>query len=165
MDRNQVRYALLKVTVVVLALTAWVFWGFLYNTRPEEVADVNALETLIRLPASLPAKLAPSTKTLQPIKMDIFKIACWDVQGGAEEVRATDARWIRLTGRPCQNQNRESVSVRNISNGYAATVFTAGAKDMTTDFIPLQMGKNDILIRFESEPGSVLESQFAINRD
>lgn len=164
MDRHQVRFALLKMTALALALTSWVFWGFIYTTRPEEAAaELNALGALIRLPASLPAQLAPSTKTLQPIRMDVFKLACWDLKDG--DNRETDARWIRLTGHPCQNQNLDSVTVRNLSNGYVATVFPAQKGELTTDFIPLQMGQNDILIRFENEPGSSLESQFSIKRE
>ncbi len=168
MDRNQVRAALLKITIAVLALTSWVFWGTIYTSRPDEVSAAGAvpedtLETLIRLPASLPAKLAPSTKVLPPIKMDIFKLACWDMKD--ESNHGTDARWVRLTGHPCQARDRDSVTVRNLSNGYVATVFTAGKNDLTTDFIPLQMGQNDILIRFENEPGSSLESRFLILRE
>jgi hypothetical protein len=164
MDRNRVRFNLLKISAGVLALSTRVFWGSLYNTRPEEApADVSALGVLVRLPASLPAKLQPSTKTLQPIKMDIMKIACWDGKDLTE--RGTDARWVRFTGHPCGTQNSAGVTVKNLANGYAATVFTSHGEELTTDFIPLQMGRNDILIRFENEPGSVFENQFAINRD
>jgi hypothetical protein len=164
MDRNQVRLRLLKISGGVLALSTWVFWSSLYGTRPEEApVDASALGVLVRLPASLPAKLQPSTKTLQPIKMDIMKIACWD--GSDLQERGTDARWVRFTGHPCGKQNLDSVTVKNLANGYSATVFASGKKDLTTDFIPLQMGRNEILIRFENEPGSSFESQFAINRD
>jgi hypothetical protein len=164
MDRNRVRFNLLKISAGVLALSTWVFWGSLYNTRPEEApADVSALGVLVRLPASLPGKLQPSTKTLQPIKMDVMKIACWDGKDLTE--RGTDARWVRFTGHPCGTQNSAGVTVKNLANGYAATVFTSHGEELTTDFIPLQMGRNEILIRFENEPGSVFENQFAINRD
>lgn len=164
MDRNQERISLLKISGVALALSTWVFWSTLLGTRPLAApADVSALGVLVRLPASLPGKLQPSTKTLQPIKMDIMKIACWD--GSDQGERGTDARWVRFTGRPCGKQNMETVTVKNLANGYSATVFASSAKDLTTDFIPLQMGRNEILIRFENEPGSSIESQFAINRD
>jgi hypothetical protein len=163
MDRNQVRFAFLKIVFVVLALTSWVFWGFIYTTRPEEAAaEIDALGALIRLPASLPKQLAPSTKVLQPIRMDTFRVPCWDVKDG--DNRATDARWVRLIGRPCQEQKLGAVQVRNLSNGYMATVFDPQRGDLTTDFIPLQLGENTIQIRFEGEPGVALESQFAITR-
>lgn len=162
MDRNQVRYALLKITALVLLGTTWVFWSFVYSTRPEQASNANPLEALIRLPASLPEQLAPTTKVLPPIDMNVLAVPCWDMKDGAQ--RDTGARWIRLTGKACHvDGNAENVSVRNLSNGYAATVFAA-ADAMTTDFIPLQNGKNDILIRFDSSPGVSVESKFTFSR-
>lgn len=162
MDRNQVRLALLKITALVLLGTTWVFWSFVYATRPEQTASANPLEALIRLPASLPAVVAPTTKTLPPIEMNVTALSCWDMKDAAE--RETGARWIRLTGKACQiDGNSENVTVKNMANGYAATVFPLSGA-LTTDFIPLQMGKNDIMIRFESSPGVAVESRFTIRR-
>lgn len=162
MDRNQVRYALLKITALVLLGTTWVFWSFVYATRPEQASNANPLEALIRLPASLPAVVQPSTKVLPPIDMRVMTVSCWDMKDAAPHV--TDARWVRLTGKACQMAGgSDNVTVRNLSNGYTSTVFdSAGA--LTTDFIPLQIGKNDILIRIESAPGVAVESQFIFSR-
>lgn len=162
MDRNQVRYALLKITAFVLVGTTWVFGSFVYSSRPEQATAATPLEALIRLPASLPTQLAPTTKVLPPIDMNVVALPCWDVKDGA--AKGTGARWIRLTGKACQvNGNAENVSVRNLSNGYTATIFPASGA-LTTDFIPLQMGKNDIMIRFESSRGVRVESQFTFSR-
>ena len=104
MDRHQVRFALLKITMLVLLGTTWVFWSFVYATRPEPPENPNALDALIRLPASLPAQLAVHTpKPMKPIEMSVMKLACWDMQDLSE--KDTDARWIRLTGRACQTEN------------------------------------------------------------
>ena len=164
MDRHQVRLALLKITTVVLFGTTWVFWSFVSASRPAEAQNKNTLDALIRLPASLPAQFAPVTKTLPPIEMDVMRVPCWDLQDAA--VKSTDARWVRLTGRACQSENAgEQVTVRNLSNGYVATVFTANPEVLTTDFIPLQMGHNDIQIRIESGPGVTVESRFTFSRE
>lgn len=174
MDRNQVRVALLKITVCVLCATTWIFSSFIFASRPER-ADrhyaSNAFADLVRLPASLPAALpemvpafAPQVKTAAPVQMNVFTLPCWDKKDAL--IKDTSARWVRLTGKACQLAPAEgTVTVRNLSNGYMATVFDAQPGDMTTDFIPLQSGKNDILIRFESEPGVALESQFTFMRE
>jgi len=164
MDRHQVRFALLKITILVLLGTTWVFWSFVYASRPEQAQTENTLDALIRLPASLPAQFAPTTKTLPPIDMNVMKVPCWDMQDLA--VKDTDARWIRLTGKACQlKEASENVTVRNLSNGHVATVFTSKGEALTTDFIPLQIGKNEIMIRFESGPGVSLESHFTFLRE
>ena len=162
MDRQQVRIALLKITACVLLGTTWVFWSFVYATRPEQAPSANPLEALMRLPASLPEQLQPTTKVLPPIDMHVLPVNCWDVKDSA--ARETGSRWVRLTGKACQIEgNSENVSVRNISNGYTATVFAASGA-MTTDFIPLQMGRNEILVRFETSRGVSVESQFVLSR-
>lgn len=164
MDRHQVRYALLKITALVLLGSTWVFWSFVYATRPEQVAPKNPLDALIRLPASLPAQLvAPAVKVMKPVEMEVMKVACWDVQDAAE--RGTDARWIRLTGRACQSDyGVDKISLRNVSNGYVATIFDDEKGLLTTDYIPLQMGKNDLVIRFESGPGVSSEQSVTLVR-
>ncbi len=162
MTRNQARFTLLKVTAFVLLGTSWVFGSFVYSSRPEQATAANPLQKLIRLPASLPIQLAPTTKVLPPIDMNVVALPCWDVKEAGP--KDTGARWIRLTGKACQvNGNAENVSVRNLSNGYSATIFPASGA-LTTDFIPLQMGKNDIMIRFESSRGVSVESLFTFSR-
>ncbi len=163
MDRNQSRMALLKATALVLLGTTWVFWSFVYATRPEAVSpSTTPLEALIRLPASLPAVVQPTTKVLPPIEMNVAALDCWDLKN--ESDRSTDARWVRLTGRACDFRgNSENVTVKNTSNGYSATVFDSNGR-LTTDFIPLQMGKNDILIRFEKGRDLAVESRFVFIR-
>lgn len=171
MDRSQVRFALLKISFAVLAGTTWLFSSFIFATRPEE-QGVDALSTLVRLPASLPAQLpgaipnllAPTTKAIPAIRMDAMSIPCWDKLERKEH--ETPSRWIRLTGKPCtQSAGSGGIRVQNLANGYVATVFEQGAQDLTTDFIPLESGKNEIIIRFETEPGTQVENKFTLNRE
>lgn len=171
MDRQQVRFALLKITALVLLGTTWVFWSFVYATRPDvneqrtlvEAPAEVLVDTLIRLPASLPAHLQPTTRTLAPVEMNVVPLNCWDIRDLAE--RPTRARLMRLTGKACGVAGTaDNVTVKNISNGYAATVFE-GSVGLTTDFIPLESGKNEILIKIESEPGVTLENQFIFTRE
>lgn len=166
MDRYQVRYALLKITLLALAGTTWVFWSFIFSMRPED-SQADALSSLVRLPASIPGQIsgmAPPAKVADPIEMDVVKLPCWD--RAEEPARDISARWVRLTGKVCQNAGEaESISVRNLTNGFSATVFTTLDKGMTTDFIPLQVGPNAIQIRFDQGQGVAKESQFSLVRE
>lgn len=165
MDRNQVRWAILKITALVLLGTTWVFWSFIYATRPEDPSPTNPLEGLMRLPASLPAHLASAaSKPNTVVDMNTVDLPCWDLNDRVE--KDTSSRWMRLTGKACQvdGATAETVTVRNLSNGYVATVFGLEKNLLTTDYIPLQAGKNEIMIRLASGPGVALESQFTFWR-
>lgn len=164
------RYALLKVSLVALGISSWVFWSFVFATRPETAVGTNAdaLESLVRLPASLPAQLpelvaGQSARVNDAIEMNVVSVPCWEKSSTAS--LATSARWVRLTGRNCGTDvNADSVSVRNLTNGYGATVFATQNKNLTTDFIPLQSGLNNIVIRFDQGEGASLESQLSFIR-
>src|SRR5262249_54234098 len=125
MDRSQMRFALLKISLVALGISTWIFSSFVFDTRPESApAQAGALESLVRLPASLPAQLpgmvgGASARASDPIEMNVISVPCWEKSSVAQ--LETTARWVRLTGRNCGTDvNADSVSVRNITNGYAA---------------------------------------------
>lgn len=171
------RWALLKISLISLAATSWVTTSFVLETRPEDLTvEMNsdnsvvtrpedALAVLARLPASIPAQLPTAfsapVKPFQPIKMDIVKLGCWDTNDAAEQ--KVDARWVRLTGRPCQSDSApENIEILNTTNGYVGTVFLAKGDVMTTDFIPLQEGANDILVKLGHGDGVVFENRFTL---
>lgn len=171
MDKVRVRVSLLKISLVMLAITTWVSASFILATRPE-VNNPSTLNALVRLPASIPKQLPSQLpgafavpKINEPIEMNVVKVPCWDKAN--TDVSPITARWIRLTGAFCQNQiGKDGVmSVRNLTTGYAATVFTLQGKSLTTDFIPLKAGKNEILIRIEPSKGTAFESRLAFQRE
>lgn len=166
MDIHAMRAGLLKITLGVLLGSSWIFSSFLFASRPEDEAANSALTKLVRLPASIPKDVfKPQTRTLEIVQMETLRRPCWDRGADADgSVETTGARWVRLTGKNCENKAQE-ITVRNLSNGYVATVFTANLdQELTTDFIPLESGKNDIQIRFQQEPGTVFENKFTIQR-
>ena len=180
MDLHQIRYALLKLTLFLMLGTTWVFSSFIFATRPDDSAT-DSFSSLVRLPASLPSQLPaiaeisrlnqtlpgvflPAPKLNEPIEMNTVKVGCWD--GKDRSVKSTSARWIRLTGKTCQgHHDADQVVVRNLTNGYTATVFPNHASGLSTDFIPLQAGRNEIWVRFNQGPGLTVESQFTFQRE
>lgn len=167
MDRLQMQAALLKITLVVLVGTSWLFVGFLFDSRPE-VKTMDALTTLVRLPASLPSSLPENvfsaSRPVDPIRMDVFELPCWDKT--SSQPQSVSSRWIRLRGIPCEaDKNTAKIFVKNLSNGYEATVFSSKGDALTTDFIPLQEGKNQIEIKVEGAPGAIVENRFEFNRN
>ena len=126
----------------------------------------DPLTALVRLPASLPSSLPEfsSSRVMEPIRMDVVELPCWDKASG--QAQSVSSRWIRLRGQSCQmSSGSDTVTVKNLSNGYTATVFSAAGHSLTTDFIPLQPGTNQIAIRIEGSPGAIVENQFSFERD
>lgn len=167
MDRSQVRAAFLKLMIAVLTGTTWVFWSFIFSTRPEQ-PDPDTFTALVRLPASLPAGLSNAVPIFsspikpEPIRMDVVNLECWD-KTDIQPVQ-TGSRWLRLNGRNCQTDaSADTVDVRNLSNGYSATVFPQQGR-MTTDFIPLVEGENEIQIRFDQGAGVAFENLVKVRR-
>lgn len=177
MDQSQVRSVLLKISFVALALSTWISVGFVMETRPDDIAIAlnsepsvipkaeDALAVLARLPASIPAQLptafASNGKPFVPIKMDVVKLGCWDMTDVSAQ--PVEARWVRFTGRPCQSDSSpEHIEVMNVTNGYVGTVFSAQEDQLTTDFIPLQEGSNDILVKLGHGDGVVFENRFTL---
>lgn len=163
------RFSLLKVTLVVFAASTWVFWSFIFATRPE-TSEGDPLVKLVRLPASLPRELpgmmpGKATRSMEPIEMDVVSVPCWEKS--SSKALETSAHWVRLTGRHCQAPlgDADAISVRNVSNGYVATVFPTQNKNLTTDYIPLRSGHNEILIRFNQEDGKTVESLVTFLRE
>lgn len=169
MDLHQLRLALLKLSLVVVAGTSWVFLSFVFSSRPSDedaaaaASALDPLSSLVRLPASLPQQLGPSgAKPMEPIRMDTLALDCWDRP--ERKPAKVAARWVRLTGKTCQGVSAsDKISVRNLTNGYVATVFDASSSVLTTDFIPVEVGHNEIQVRLQGE-GVTSETDFVLER-
>ncbi len=63
--------------------------------------------------------------------------------------------FIRFKGSLCGKKWKETAAViiGNKTNGFTASVFSLGDKDFLTDHIKLNEGRNEILVRYESEAG------------
>jgi hypothetical protein len=77
-------------------------------------------------------------------------------------------RQVRLTGEPCPdtaNKNEvERTQIRNLSNGFAATVFAKTPLHYTTDYISLARGQNNIEITHLLKSGKQETHVYQIER-
>lgn len=122
-----------------------------YCVRPE----VSHAFSLVRGPASVRAPKAV-------VQMNVMDVPCWNRLG--TEPRSAAARWVRLTGKACASDvSVEGITVRNLTNGFAATVFATGP-GLTTDYIPLNDGTNDVVIAYARGVGAPLEHRLQLTR-
>jgi hypothetical protein len=74
---------------------------------------------------------------------------------------------VRLTGSLCGKLHGaiESSEIRNVTNGFSATVFPGANEDsFTTDYITLASGENHIRIQHFLKSGEKVERDFVIER-
>ena len=74
---------------------------------------------------------------------------------------------VRLTGTICGKKKAviESSEIRNMTNGFSATVFPSAKQDtFTTDYITLAQGENHIRILHFLKSGEKVERDFGIQR-
>ncbi len=73
---------------------------------------------------------------------------------------------VRLTGEVCGKSNSpiETSEIRNVTNGFSATVFYPKSNVFTTDYITLANGKNLIRIQHVLKSGAKVQRDFVIER-
>lgn len=152
MDRLAAQALYFKIVFGVLGALTYAFVASVLSFKPEtEPKDI--ITSMVRLPAAIPAALplpdvnlpifSPTVRVQEPIKIETLAVSCWDSSQG--QTLNTSARYVRLTGRGCsENLKNDSWQVSNSSNGFSATVFAPGQRQLTTDYIPLAAGKNEI---------------------
>ena len=81
--------------------------------------------------------------------------------GGGPEIFATSGRSLAS-----ETQKLLKINVVNTANKFSATVFTdAGASKFTTDYIPLNQGKNPIQVDFFYVGGKTVTQTFNLERN
>ena len=163
MDCHRQRASLLKIAIPVLLGSTWMFFAFVMDTRPAGRRPTGTIDRLTRLPASLSTGQLPLGEVVkaEAPRMDVLRVPCWDE--GASDEMAVSARWVRVVGRNCKTDGA-TVSVRNVTNANVATVLPDAKGQITTDFIPLEAGRNEIVFTFESAPGKILERRVTLVR-
>ena len=121
--------------------------------------------------ARSPASVDPGVDTQAAVKPLFFT---YDLQCNANSDQATDASKLRLTGELCPDGRSPSsvtpphidqITVTNTANKFTATVFTdSNAGKFSTDYIPLNTGKNLIQIQFAYPGGKISTQNLTIDK-
>lgn len=164
------------VEMGIFAVVSLIFMNSVYHLFMDGRLSGNERRPL----AGTPVRSVPVTKT----KMDdlaVYETRCV-LQGESYE---TSASRIRILGPLCGAPNRSPASVNgtasatsskpdpglvsstveNATTRFAATVFTDhGTSDFSTDFIPLEKGRNRIVMQFRYKTGKIQPIELYINR-
>lgn len=123
-------------------------------------AQAIKAQEVARNPASLPEPKDPAQP--QPTHFSKLEDYAWDCKPKTQsEIHATH---FRIKGKTvCKGQAMKEIKIKNLSNGFTATVF-ANEKGFLTDFIDLQPGANDIRIEYLDKLGKSTTADLTVLR-
>lgn len=156
-DQQKQEKQFLAITFVLVVLLGGASFVSVMAVPTQAVRAIEA----VRNPASLPE----SHDSLNPAPVNLSKLEdlTWDCKNKNFNVELA-ATHFRLKGKAyCKGQPIKDLSVRNLSNGFTASIFT-NEKGFLTDFIDLQPGANEIRLVYNDRTGKASEVSLTILR-
>jgi hypothetical protein len=153
------------VELTIFIVVSLFFVNSLYHLFYDHTTlQLTALTTMAASPVTegrSPASTAPAFFNLE--------VKCDQAQ---KQESDTTASKVRITGSLCgtssapENAQLLKTNVTNTANKFTATVFTdENAGKYSTDYIPLNSGKNPIHIEFSYQGGKNVVQDFSITRN
>lgn len=166
MNRTQAHIALLKVSLIFAGLLAGLVGVSVLNTRPTAGPSIVAgvvNNMVARVPAAIPRLLKDKSaaKIVRP-EFEVWNIPCLGQQGLA--THQTQSRWIRLSTHDCESAFSAS-HLENKTNGFVATIFVPNSAMMTSDFIPLNVGANQLNLDVTMDSGEKIKLSWVVTRE
>lgn len=114
--------------------------------------------------AALPA-VVPNHIVVDPgAHVSDFSVSC---EAAAESTFAPTIQQVRLRGKTCLPSSKARLTtaqVRNMTNGFVATVFTPDDTRFSTDYINLKDGQNQIMIEMSFSDGTNFARKLMFSR-
>ncbi|MFL5814351.1 MAG: hypothetical protein ACJ763_12300 [Bdellovibrionia bacterium] len=167
-DREVRRYRINPVEMIILATIGGVFLNSIYHLFYDPSGfQPAALKTMAANPVSEGRSPASVTGAFQNAEINC----------SSNPERATSASKIRLLGPLCNGTETVDGTaaatpdplirtvVTNETNKFSATVFTdAASSKFTTDYIPLNPGKNQVKVEFAYKSGKTVTQDLAFSK-
>lgn len=167
MNRTQARIALLKLTFVVCALLSVLVGVSVWDTRPSHSLSMvpDVVSVVARVPAAIPGLLKEQKPKSQVRPgFQVWKAPCLSAAAHMKSM-STDSGYLRISTHTCDAELQiKGSKLKNVSNGYVATVFTLQPSQLTSDFIPLAEGKNLMQMELTLDTGERFSYEWSIDR-
>jgi formate dehydrogenase assembly factor FdhD len=145
---------MLSTLTMVLALGYFVASSII--EKPQKSQKIEIAQVSQRGPASLSnQKQLPVYKFSKSVTLNV---TCEDKQKTQEVFGAH----LRLVGQPCNNT--KEIQIKNISNGFTASVIYTKKSNFTTDYIDLSEGENLIQVERIDDYGQSQKNELRIKR-
>ena len=137
--------------LIMIVSSLGVLSGTILLSDPPAASDVNPSLFNVEYQKHVTGRSIAADSNLTSSDV-MFEINCEDQNQKVE----TNSMRFRLRGRTCTpNAIALSTQIQNKSNGYIATVFHRDPQNFTTDYINLNVGENEIAVRFDTNSGAV----------
>lgn len=153
--KNFEKEVLLSLGALVLFLGVFVVRNLGADAIKKQKTDVA--QHLSRGPASI--EMIQEKLPAYKFSKSLSVVLTCDDEHSLEQVFGSH---LRLLGTKCYQSTQ--VIVRNVSNGYTATIFDTAKDSFTTDFIELSSGENVIEIEHLNNQGILKKNKLKINR-
>lgn len=158
------RFRINPVEVAIFSVVALIFMNSVYSLFYDR--DNFQLATLTPMAAS------PTTENQSRSPASIVPTyANLDVRCGAMDEQSVTASKVRLTGQICTPAGTEEAKliktqITNGANKFNATVFTdVNGGKFSTDYIPLEVGKNALRIESSYPNGKLVTQELVIQKN
>lgn len=88
----------------------------------------------------------------------------WDCQSNVNNLEVS-GEYLRLLAKNCDTLRTQILSVKNITNGYTASLIPTKENVLTTDFLSLRAGKNEIWIETKALGFSAKTYKFNVEKN
>lgn len=148
------------VEVMIFAGVSIIFANSIYHLFNEKNGTTLALQLTPQESSVQDTGRSPASVTPMFISVDL---PC--DENGVDSV--TQAGKVRILGSLCGgSETPQKAQIVNQANQFAATVFTdSNAGKYSTDYIPLNSGKNPIRVTFTSTSGKVITKEVIVTKE
>jgi hypothetical protein len=155
-------------TVLVLILGFWL-WGSVFARPSRTLAKIdsrvgkNKVQS-VRHPAAVSPAIMAQPLSATPAKIETMALEC--LKDGQNVFKTTTARQLRLKMDLCHGRaaNLEKSNVLNRSNGFEATLFQMEQGHVSSDYINLVDGENQIAMKFIDDKGRSISTTITVSR-
>lgn len=157
---------ILYTVVVVLLAGAGAVASLLQP--PSTLAAKKIAQTEIRTSNRAPAGEGPATYIADAIDENGTQAIDFNMPCEGNTRFSRNVVQVRLSGKLCgklAQQDIEQSEIRNMTNGFSATVFYPGPHAFTTDYITLVGGENQIHIQHILKSGTRYDRTLMIERE
>jgi hypothetical protein len=135
-----------KSLLALVAILAGVAYLSVFNPKAEGPSVANQSEA--KFENSLDTARAPASNPVEEVLTSGYEVvdASMDINcSDAQKDYSIGASSVRLRLKSCRNF--ELSEITNTTNGFQATLFESESKMLTTDFIQLSIGANEIEVK------------------
>ncbi len=164
--RKLIITSVLVTLLLVVCFYSFNFWSFEDKTVIEKGDARRKTASIPSHSNDLNIKAETNTKNMMNSKMNTQsnQTLVWDCQSNVNNLEVS-GEYLRLLAKNCDKLRTQILSVKNVTNGYTASLIPTKENVLTTDFLSLRAGKNEIWIETKALGFSTKTYKFNVEKN